>query len=212
MINNKITYTAYIHKIKSLKPMQLKESLCKLLDSINEIDYLTNTDKIIYTVSCVSVGLNRLHSISKISLTYQYKNKFERIWDSIFSSINTNNINNKEVFDNLFDGIRRTQNVYIYSISEMEKVNKFLENFSKYPNPRLLHFVVSLKTLNSLSNSAEEVIINKIIYNTLGADAPILQYLAQYKNFNLQSLQKFNIDEVLICIKAITDLKEEYEN
>lgn len=203
---NAFTYLALSTKIDTLKPKALQQLASKLVSYGNISSYDNN--HAVYSILCYNKALERLHSISKLTLLKGREFELKYRLGNIEKFIDpTNDITD---LTELFKTCSQTVYWYIKTIDQLILTNNLLKQQTKHVTQ--LDIKIELPAIKELTSSNIELINKQIILNILGTDAAILEYLPTSSFYNKTSMDKFNLNDLTEIAKAVTQVRQEHDN
>ena len=201
---NALTHMAMSKKIESMRPKQLYRTCIELAENL----YINGSNSIIYSLACVAKAEARLSNISKLKLSDQTKTYLHNALGRV-STYSDCTIADSEVLQSIFNVTNKTIYIYLRSVDHMLKFNQFLIKFDKRISGLYLYF--RLPPFEPMYSFAQDRAVFNLLTKLIPTDSPIFDYMdkANIKQQpTIYELNKVPIDDILMCIQSINELKE----
>ena len=201
---NALTHMAMSKKIESMRPKQLYRTCIELAENL----YINGSNSIIYSLACVAKAEARLRDISKLKLPENTKSKLHNALGrvSIYSDCT---ITDSELLQSIFNVTTKSVSLYLRSVNDMLKFNQFLIKLDA--RIRGLYLYLRLPTFEPMYSHAQDRAVFNLLTKLIPDDSPIFDYIdkANIKQLpTIDELNKVQMDDILMCIESINELKE----
>ena len=201
---NALTHMAMSKKIESMRPKQLYRTCIELAENL----WNNNSDSIIYSLACVVKAKARLSKISKLNLPEKTKDKLHNALGrvSIYSDCT---ITDSELLQSIFTVTKDTISIYLRSIDDMLKFNQFLSKLDTRISKFYIYF--RLPMFEPMYSHAQDRAVFNLLTKLIPDNSPIFDYIdkANIKQQpTIDELNKVPMDDILMCIQSINELKE----
>ena len=203
---NALTHMAMSKKIESMRPKQLYRTCIKLAENL----YINESNSIIYSLACVAKAEARLSKISKLNLPEKTKDKLHNALGrvSIYSDCT---ITDSELLQSIFNVTDKTIHIYLRSVNDMLKFNQFLIKLDARISK--LYLYLRLPPFEPMYSHAQDRAVFNLLTKIIPVDSPIFKYMdkANIKQQpTIDELNKVPMDDILMCIQSINELKEQH--
>ena len=201
---NALTHMAMSKKIESMRPRQLYRTCIELAEDL----YINGSNSIIYSLACVAKAKARLNRISKLNLPDKTKSKLHSALGRI-PTYSDCTITDSELLQSIFTVTTDTIGLYLCSIDDMLKFNQFLIKLDARISKLYIHFRLSL--FNDMFSYAQDRAVFNLLTKLIPVDSPIFDYMDKTnikQQPTIDELNKVPIDDILMCIQSINELKE----
>ena len=201
---NALTHMAMSKKIESMRPKQLYRTCIELAEDL----YINGSNSIIYSLACVAKAESRLSKISKLNLPEKTKDKLHNALGrvSIYSDCT---IADSELLQSIFTVTTDTIHIYLRSIDHMLKFNQFLIKLDTRISKLYLYFRLPL--FEPIHSYARDRAVFNLLTKLIPVDSPIFDYMDKSnikQQPTIDQLNRVPIDDILMCIQSINELKE----
>ena len=201
---NALTHMAMSKKIESMRPKQLYQTCIELAEDL----WNHNSNSIIYSLACVAKAESRLNKISKLNLPEKTKDKLHNALGrvSIYSDCT---ITDSELLQSIFNVTTKSVSLYLRSVNDMLKFNQFLIKLDARIGK--LYLYLRLPTFEPMYSFAQDRAVFNLLTKLIPVDSPIFDYMdkANIKQLPIiDELNKVPMDDILMCIQSINELKE----
>ena len=201
---NALTHMAMSKKIESMRPKQLYRTCIELAEDL----YIHDSNSIIYSLACVAKAEARLNRISKLNLPEKTKDKLHNALGrvSIYSDCT---ITDSELLQSIFNVTTKSVSLYLRSVNDMLKFNQFLIKLDARIGK--LYLYLRLPTFEPMYSFAQDRAVFNLLTKLIPVDSPIFDYMdkANIKQLPIiDELNKVPMDDILMCIQSINELKE----
>lgn len=201
---NALTHMAMSKKIESMRPKQLYRTCIELAENL----YINGSNSIIYSLACVAKAEARLSKISKLNLPKQTKTYLHNTLGRVLTYSDCT-ITDSELLQSIFTVTTNTISLYLRSVNDMLKFNQFLINLDKQISGLYLYF--RLPPFEPMYSHAQDRAVFNLLTKLIPEDSPIFDYIdkANIKQQpTIDELNKVSMDDILMCIQSINELKE----
>ena len=201
---NALTHMAMSKKIESMRPKQLYRTCIELAENL----YINGSNSIIYSLACVAKAKARLSKISKLNLPEKTQDKLHNALGRV-STYSDCTITDSELLQSIFTVTTSTVYIYLRSVGDMLKFNQFLINLDARISK--LYLYLRLPTFEPMYSHAQDRAVFNLLTKLIPADSPIFDYMdsATIKQQpTIDELNKVRMDDILMCIQSINELKE----
>ena len=198
------THMAMSKKIESMKPKQLYRTCIELADDL----YYHDSNSIIYSLACVAKAKARLSKISKLNLPEKTKSKLHSALGRI-QTYSDCTIADSELLQSVFTVTNDSVSLYLRSVNDMLKFNQFLIKLDA--RIRGLYLYLRLPPFEPMYSFAQDRAVFNLLTKLISVDSPIFDYIdkANIKQLpTIDELNKVQMDDILMCIQSINELKE----
>ena len=201
---NALTHMAMSKKIESMRPKQLYRTCIELAENL----YINGSNSIIYSLACVAKAKARLSKISKLNLPEKTQDKLHNALGRV-STYSDCTITDSELLQSIFTVTTSTVYIYLRSVGDMLKFNQFLIKL----NARIskLYLYLRLPPFEPMYSHAQDRAVFNLLTKLIPDDSPIFDYMdsATIKQQpTIDELNKVPMDDILMCIQSINELKE----
>lgn len=201
---NALTHMAMSKKIESMRPKQLYRTCIELAEDLS----LNDSNSIIYSLACVAKAKARLSKISKLNLPEKTKDNLHNTLGrvSIYSNCT---ITDSELLQSIFNVTNKTIYIYLRSVDDMLKFNQFLIKLDARISKLYIYF--RLPTFEQMYSFAQDRAVFNLLTKLIPDDSPIFDYMDKSNIKQLPIINELNkvpIDDILMCIQSINELKE----
>ena len=203
---NALTHMAMSKKIESMQPKQLYRTCIELAENL----YINGSNSIIYSLACVAKAEARLSKISKLNLSKPTKNYLNNAIGRI-STYSDCTITDSELLQSIFTVTPDTIGLYLRSIDDMLKFNQFLIKLDARISKFYIHF--RLPMFNDMYSHAQDRVVFNLLIKLISEDSPIFDYMAKANIKQLPDMEQLNkvpVEDILMCIQSINELKEQH--
>ena len=203
---NALTHMAMSKKIESMRPKQLYRTCIELAEDL----YLHDSNSIIYSLSCIAKAKERLSEISKLKLPEKTKNYVHNALGRI-PTYSDCTITDSELLQSIFTVTPNTIGLYLRSIDDMLKFNQFLIKLDARISKFYIHFRLPL--FNDMYSHAQDRAVFNLLTKLIPVDSPIFDYMNSTNIKQLPDMEQLNkvpVDDILMCIQTINELKEQH--
>lgn len=198
------TNMALSKKIESMRPKQLYRTCIELAEDL----YTNDSNSIIYSLACVAKAKARLNRISKLNLPEKTKSKLHSALGRK-ETYSDCTITDSELLQSIFTVTNESVSLYLRSVNDMLKFNQFLIKLDA--RIRGLYLYLRLPPFEPMYSHAQDRAVFNLLTKPIPADSPIFDYMdkANIKQQpTINELNKVPIDDILMCIQSINELKE----
>ena len=201
---NALTHMAMSKKIESMRPKELYRTCIELAEDL----YVNGSNSIIYSLACVAKAESRLNKISKLNLPEKTQSKLHNALGrvSIYSDCT---ITDSELLQSIFNVTTKSVSLYLRSVNDMLKFNQFLIKLDA--RIRGLYLYIRLPPFEPMYSHAQDRAVFNLLTKLIPTDSPIFDYMdkANIKQQpTINELNKVPMDDILMCIQSINELKE----
>ena len=203
---NALTHMAMSKKIESMRPKQLYRTCIELAEDV----YLHDSNSIIYSLSCIAKAEARLSKISKLNLPKQTKDRLHNALGRI-PTYSDCTITDSKLLQSIFEITRDAISIYLRSIDDMLKFNQFLIKLDARISKLYIYF--RLPMFDPMYSHAQDRAVFNLLTKIIPVDSPIFDYMdkANIKQQpTIDELNKVPMDDILMCIQSINELKEQH--
>ena len=203
---NALTHMAMSKKIKSMRPKQLYRTCIELAEDL----YINGSNSIIYSLACVAKAKARLSKISKLNLPNQTKDRLHNALGRI-PTYSDCTIADSELLQSIFEVTTNAISIYLRSVNDMLKFNQFLINLDKRISG--LYLYLRLPMFDPMYSHAQDRAVFNLLTKLISEDSPIFDYMAKANIQQLPDMEQLNkvpMDDILMCIQTINELKEQH--
>lgn len=203
---NALTHMAMSKKIESMRPKQLYRTCIELAEDL----YIHESNSIIYSLACVAKAEARLSKISKINLPKQTKDRLHNALGRI-PTYSDCTITDSELLQSIFTVTPDTIGLYLRSIDDMLKFNQFLIKLDTRISTFYIHF--RLPMFDPMYSFAQDRAVFNLLTKLIPVDSPIFDYMNSTNIKQLPDMEQLNkvpMDDILMCIQSINELKEQH--
>lgn len=201
---NALTHMAMSKKIESMRPKQLYRTCIELAENL----YINGSNSIIYSLACVAKAEARLSKISKLNLPKQTKTYLHNALGRVLTYSDCT-ITDSELLQSIFTVTRDTISIYLRSIDDMLKFNQFLSKLDTRISKFYIYF--RLPMFEPMYSHAQDRAVFNLLIELIPDNSPIFDYIdkANIKQQpTIDELNKVPMDDILMCIQSINELKE----
>ena len=201
---NALTHMAMSKKIESMRPRQLYRTCIELAEDL----YINGSNSIIYSLACVAKAKARLNRISKLILPNQTKTYLHNALGRL-QTYSDCTITDSELLQSIFTVPTDTISLYLRSVNDMLKFNQFLIKLDARIGK--LYLYLRLPTFEPMYSFAQDRAVFNLLTKLIPDDSPIFDYMdkANIKQLPIiDELNKVPMDDILMCIQTINELKE----
>lgn len=201
---NALTHMAMSKKIESMRPKQLYRTCIELAENL----YINESNSIIYSLACVAKAEARLSKISKLYLPKQTKTYLHNALGRI-PTYSDCTITDSELLQSIFNVTTDTVHIYLRSVNNILKFNQFLIKLDKRISG--LYLYLRLPPFEPMYSHAQDRAVFNLLTKLIPDDSPIFDYIdkANIKQQpTIDELNKMPMDDILMCIQSINELKE----
>lgn len=201
---NALTHMAMSKKIESMRPKQLYRTCIELAEDL----YINGSNSIIYSLACIAKAKARLSKISKLNLPAKTQDKLHNALGRVLTYSDCT-ITDSELLQSIFTVTNDTISLYLRSVNDMLKFNQFLIKLDKRISGLYLYF--RLPIFDYIYSHAQDRVVFNLLTKIIPVDSPIFDYMnkANIKQQpTIDELNKVPIDDILMCIQSINELKE----
>ena len=201
---NALTHMALSKKIESMRPKQLYRTCIELAEDLS----LNGSNSIIYSLACVAKAKARLSKISKLNLPDKTKSKLHIALGRI-PTYSDCTITDSELLQSVFTVTNDSVSLYLSSVDDMLKFNQFLIKLDARISK--LYLYVRLPTFEAMYSHTQDRAVFNLLTKLIPTDSPIFDYMdkANIKQQpTIDELNKVPMDDILMCIQSINELKE----
>ena len=201
---NALTHMAMSKKIESMRPRQLYQTCIELAENL----YINGSNSIIYSLACVAKAKARLSKTSKLNLPEKTQDKLHNALGRI-STYSDCTITDSELLQSIFTVTTNTVYIYLRSVNDMLKFNQFLIKLDARISK--LYLYLRLPPFEPMYSHAQDRAVFNLLTKLIPVDSPIFDYMdsANIKQQpTIDELNKVPIDDILMCIQSINELKE----
>ena len=201
---NALTHMAMSKKIESMRPRQLYQTCIELAENL----YTNDSNSIIYSLACVAKAEARLSKISKLNLPKQTKDRLHNALGRI-PTYSDCTITDSELLQSIFTVTTDRISLYLRSVNDMLKFNQFLIKLDARISKLYIYF--RLPPFEPMYSHAQDRAVFNLLTKLIPDDSPIFDYMdkANIKQQpTIDQLNKVPIDDILMCIQSINELKE----
>ena len=201
---NALTHMAMSKKIESMRPKQLYRTCIELAENL----YINGSNSIIYSLACVAKAKARLSKISKLNLPEKTQDKLHNALGRL-GTYSDCTITDSELLQSIFTVTTNTVSLYLRSVGDMLKFNQFLIKLDKRISG--LYLYLRLPTFEPMYSHAQDRAVFNLLTKLIPVDSPIFDYMdsATIKQQPIiDELNKVRMDDILMCIQSINELKE----
>ena len=203
---NALTHMAMSKKIESMRPKQLYRTCIELAEDL----YINGSNSIIYSLACVAKAEARLSKISKLKLPKHTKDILHNALGRI-PTYSDCTITDSELLQSIFTVTRDTIGLYLRSIDDMLKFNQFLIKLDTRISAFYIHF--RLPMFDPMYSFAQDRAVFNLLTKLIPVDSPIFDYMNSTNIKQLPDMEQLNkvpVDDILMCIQSINELKEQH--
>ena len=203
---NALTHMAMSKKIESMRPKQLYRTCIELAEDL----YINGSNSIIYSLACVAKAEARLSKISKLNLPKQTKDRLHNALGRI-PTYSDCTITDSELLQSIFTVTPDTIGLYLRSIDDMLKFNQFLIKLDTRISKFYIHF--RLPMFDPMYSHAQDRAVFNLLTKLISVDSPIFDYMAKANIQQLPDMEQLNkvpVEDILMCIQSINELKEQH--
>lgn len=203
---NALTHMAMSKKIESMRPKQLYRTCIELAEDL----YINGSNSIIYSLACVAKAEARLSKISKLNLPKQTKDRLHNALGRI-PTYSDCTITDSELLQSIFTVTNESVSLYLRSVKDMLKFNQFLINLDKRISG--LYLYLRLPSFEPMYSHAQDRAVFNLLTKLISEDSPIFGYMAKVNIKQLPDMEQLNkvpVDDILMCIQTINELKEQH--
>lgn len=203
---NALTHMAMSKKIESMRPKQLYQTCIELAEDL----YINGSNSIIYSLACVAKAEARLSKISKLKLPKQTKDGLHNALGRV-QTYSDCTITDSELLQSIFTVTRDTIGLYLRSIDDMLKFNQFLIKLDTRLSIFYIHF--RLPMFDPMYSFAQDRAVFNLLTKLIPVDSPIFDYMNSTNIKQLPDMEQLNkvpVDDILMCIQTINELKEQH--
>lgn len=201
---NALTHMAMSKKIESMRPKQLYRTCIELAENL----YINGSNSIIYSLACVAKAEARLSKISKLNLPKQTKNYLNNALGRVLTYSDCT-ITDSELLQSIFTVTPDTIELYLRSIDDMLKFNQFLIKLDARISKLYIYF--RLPMFDPMYLHAQDRAVFNLLTKLIPVDSPIFDYMNSTnirQQPTMDELNKVPMDDILMCIQSINELKE----
>ena len=201
---NALTHMAMSKKIESMRPKQLYRTCIELAEDL----YIHESNSIIYSLACVAKAKERLSKISKLNLPKQTKDRLHNALGRL-QTYSDCTITDSELLQSIFTVTPDTIGLYLRSIDDMLKFNQFLIKLDTRISKFYIHF--RLPMFDPMYSHVQDRAVFNLLTKLISEDSPIFDYMAKVNIKQLPDMEQLNkvpMDDILMCIQSINELKE----
>ena len=201
---NALTHMAMSKKIESMRPKELYRTCIELAEDLS----LNGSNSIIYSLACIAKAKARLSKISKLNLPDKTKSKLHSALGRI-PTYSDCTIADSELLQSIFTVTTDTISLYLHSVNDMLKFNQFLIKLDARISK--LYLYLRLPTFEPMYSFAQDRAVFNLLTKLIPDDSPIFDYMdkANIKQQpTIDELNKVPIDDIVMCIQSINELKE----
>lgn len=201
---NALTHMAMSKKIESMRPKQLYRTCIELAENL----YINGSNSIIYSLACVAKAEARLSKISKLNLPKQTKTYLHNTLGRVLTYSDCT-ITDSELLQSIFTVTRDTISIYLRSIDDMLKFNQFLSKLDTRISKFYIYF--RLPMFEPMYSHAQDRAVFNLLTKLIPDDSPIFDYIDKTnikQQPTIDELNKVPMDDILMCIQSINELKE----
>lgn len=201
---NALTHMAMSKKIESMRPKQLYRTCIELAENL----YINGSNSIIYSLACVAKAEARLSKISKLNLPKQTKDRLHNALGRVLTYSDCT-ITDSELLQSIFTVTTNTISLYLRSVNDMLKFNQFLIKLDARISKLYIYF--RLPPFEPMYSHAQDRAVFNLLTKLIPEDSPIFDYIdkANIKQQpTIDELNKVPMDDILMCIQSINELKE----
>ena len=198
------TNMALSKKIESMRPKQLYRTCIELAEGL----YNNDSNSIIYSLACVAKAKARLNRISKLNLPEKTKTDLHNALGRI-STYSDCTITDSELLQSIFTATNESVSLYLRSVNDMLKFNQFLIKLDARIGKLYIRFRLPMFEL--MYSHAQDRAVFNLLTKLIPDDSPIFDYMdkANIKQQpTIDELNKVPMDDILMCIQSINELKE----
>lgn len=203
---NALTHMAMSKKIESMRPKELYRTCIELAEDLS----LNGSNSIIYSLACIAKAKARLNRISKLNLPKKTQDKLHNALGRVLTYSDCT-IADSELLQSIFTVTTNTVTLYLRSVDHMLKFNQFLININLDARIGKLYLYLRLPTFEPMYSFAQDRAVFNLLTKLIPVDSPIFDYMDK-ANIKQQptigELNKVPIDDILMCIQSINELKE----
>lgn len=203
---NALTHMAMSKKIESMRPKQLYRTCIELAEDL----YINGSNSIIYSLACVAKAEARLSKISKLKLPKQTKDGLHNALGRL-QTYSDCTITDSELLQSIFTVTPNTIGLYLRSIDDMLKFNQFLIKLDTRISTFYIHF--RLPMFDPMYSFAQDRAVFNLLTKLIPVDSPIFDYMNSTNIKQLPDMEQLNkvpVDDILMCIQTINELKEQH--
>ena len=201
---NALTHMAMSKKIESMRPKELYRTCIELAEDLS----LNGSNSIIYSLACIAKAKARLNRISKLNLPEKTKSKLHSALGRR-PTYSDCTITDSELLQSIFNVTTKSVSLYLRSVNDMLKFNQFLIKLDARIGK--LYLYLRLPTFEPMYSFAQDRAVFNLLTKLIPDDSPIFDYIdkANIKQQpTIDELNKVPIDDILMCIQSINELKE----
>ena len=201
---NALTHMAMSKKIESMRPKELYRTCIELAENL----YINGSNSIIYSLACVAKAKARLSEISKLKLPEQTKDRLHNTLGRI-PTYSDCTITDSELLQSIFTVTNESVSLYLRSVNDMLKFNQFLINLDKRISG--LYLYPRLPSFEPMYSHAQDRAVFNLLTKLIPVDSPIFDYMNSTNIKQLPDMEQLNkvpVDDILMCIQTINELKE----
>ena len=201
---NALTHMAMNKKIESMQPKELYRTCIELAEDLS----LNGSNSIIYSLACITKAESRLSKISKLNLPEKTKSKLHSALGRI-PTYSDCTITDSELLQSIFTVTNESVSLYLRSVNDMLKFNQFLIKLDARISK--LYLYLRLPPFEPMYSFAQDRAVFNLLTKLIPVDSPIFDYMdkANIKQLPIiDELNKVPIDDILMCIQSINELKE----
>ena len=198
------THMALSKKIESMRPKQLYRTCIELAENL----YINGSNSIIYSLACVAKAKARLSKISKLNLPEKTQDKLHNALGRL-GTYSDCTIADSELLQSIFTVTTNTVSLYLRSVGDMLKFNQFLIKLDARISK--LYLYLRLPPFEPMYIHAQDRAVFNLLTKLIPVNSPIFEYVdpANIKQQpTIDQLNKVPMDDILMCIQSINELKE----
>lgn len=201
---NALTHMAMSKKIESMRPKELYRTCVELAEDL----YINGSNSIIYSLACIAKAKERLSKISKLNLPKQTK---DRLYNALgrIPTYSDCTITDSELLQSIFTVTNNTISLYLRSVDDMLKFNQFFIKLDARISKLYIYF--RLPMFEPMLPYGQDRAVFHLLTKLIPADSPIFDYMEKAnirQQPTMEQLNKVPVDEMLMCIQTINELKE----
>ena len=201
---NALTHMAMSKKIELMRSKQLYRTCIELAEDL----HINGSNSIIYSLACVAKAKARLSKISKLNLPEKTQDKLHNALGRI-PTYSDCTITDSELLQSIFTVTTNMISLFLRSVNDMLKFNQFLIKL----DARISKFYLYLRLppFEPMYSFAQDRAVFNLLTKLIPVDSPIFNYMdkANIKQQpTINELNKVPIDDILMCIQSINELKE----
>ena len=201
---NALTHMAMSKKIESMQPKQLYRTCIELAENL----YINGSNSIIYSLACVAKAEARFSKISKLNLPRQTKDRLHNALGRI-PTYSDCTITDSKLLQSIFEITRDAISIYLRSIDDMLKFNQFLIKLDARISKLYIYF--RLPMFDPMYSHAQDRAVFNLLTKLIPVDSPIFDYMNSTNIKQLPDMEQLNkvpMEDMLMCIQSINELKE----